>query len=289
MTISLTNVQQTEFDVLVKKAYQSKGSLIDDAVYKRMNVVGRFEQFRKMGYVVAVPQPYLDTMTPQDANFNFETATINKYAAPTAVDDVQELTVNFSVKSELAEVVGYAIRRRTDQIAIDAISSSGTSNVVAVDFGTPSTNSNLPYTKVVEVETIFDDAAVDRENKHFMFSAFQSRSLLQQIQFTNNLYSNVGQVAVNRGTMDMSNSVGLQMHVIPSMVEGGLPYSSGTIREVFAWDKRTIGFAMGKNFTTYIDRIPQNDSWLVAGIFSAGAVTIDNVGVVEVLCDEAVV
>jgi len=50
----------------------------------------------------------------------------------------------------------------------------------------------------------------------------------------------------------------------------------------------TIGVGVGQNFRTEINYLPRETSWLVNGIFSAGAVVIDNTGVLAVECDESV-
>lgn len=283
---SLTLVQQTQFDMEVKAAYQSAGALIPaNALYMKTSVIGRFVQFRKVGYVTAVPQAYLDTVTIQDPNFNFATAQINKYVAPTAVDDIQELTNNFDDRAVLASLVGMAIRRQSDQIAINALVASGTTNIIPVNFD--GSNTNLTYEKIAQVAATFATNAVPPKDRHIVITGSQDYSLMQEIQFTNNLYSNVALSTINNGTLDGSFSMGMNFHVIPDMVEGGIPTNGSGYRQCFAWAARSLGFAMGKNFETRIDYLPKETSWLVNGIFSAGAIAIDPVGIIEILCDES--
>ena len=43
---------------------------------------------------------------------------------------------------------------------------------------------------------------------------------------------------------------------------------------------------IGHDFRTEINYLPRETSWLVNGIFSAGAITIDNLGIIQVNCDE---
>jgi hypothetical protein len=71
------------------------------------------------------------------------------------------------------------------------------------------------------------------------------------------------------------------------MTEGGLP-QVGNINQVLAFHKMSTGMGIGKNFRTEINYIAQNTSWLINGIFSAGAVVIDNKGVMAVDCDTSV-
>jgi hypothetical protein len=48
----------------------------------------------------------------------------------------------------------------------------------------------------------------------------------------------------------------------------------------------STGMGIGMNFRTEVNYIPQNTSYLVNGVFSAGAVVIDNRGVLAIECDE---
>ena len=105
MPNSLSNVQQTEFDALVHAAYQSHGFLLRDTVRTKSDVLGATCQFRKIGSVVANNVAYQNTIAIQDPTFTALTATLLKYAAGTGVDEIQDLTVNFESKKELAMVV----------------------------------------------------------------------------------------------------------------------------------------------------------------------------------------
>src|SRR6478609_6609497 len=114
MSLSLSNVQQTEFDALVKIEYRSRGFILRDSVRIRTDIVGNTCQFRRVGQVIANQVAYQNTIAIQDPGFTALTATLLKYAAGTAVDEIQDLTVNFDSKRELAMVVAMAIGRRSD-------------------------------------------------------------------------------------------------------------------------------------------------------------------------------
>ncbi len=114
-------------------------------------------------------------------------------------------------------------------------------------------------------------------------SASNFRSLLAAEQFTSTFYTS------NR-VLDMAQVkqyLGFNVVIIPEMTEGGLP-KTGNIRKALAWHKQSTGMAIGHNFRTEINYLPRETSWLINGIFSAGAVVIDNRGVLEVDCDESV-
>jgi len=273
MSQSLSNVEQIYFDSLVKAEYQSNGHLLRDTIRTRYDVIGATAEFRKVGSVVAVPTAYLAAVTPQDPGYTKVSATIQKYTAPTAVDEVQEITVNFDTKMENAMLVAKALGRRADQICIDALDADPGTTVA--DGGT-----NFNYLKFIQINEFFDDNAVPHDERYVAMSGANRRSLLADDQFISSRYTQ--NWAVESG--QASSFLGFNLIIIPNMVEGGLP-QSGNINTVLAWNKASTGMAVGKNFRTEINYIAQNTSWLINGIFSAGAVVIDNEGVMAIDCD----
>lgn len=276
MSNSLTNVQQIEFDALVKAEYRSRGFLLRDTVRMKNDVIGATVEFRKVNQVIAVPTAYLAAVTPQDPGYQKEIATIVKYTAPTAVDEVQELTVNFDAKMENAMLVAQAMGRRSDQILIDAISSDPGSTIV--NGGT-----NFTYAKFADTIEFFDNNAVPLEERFVAMSAAMFRSLLNADQFISTFYTKNDVIDRAR----VREYLGFNVIIIPQMTEGGLP-QTGNIQTALAWHKMSTGMGVGKNFRTEINYIPQNTSWLINGVFSAGATVIDNRGVLAIDCDVSV-
>ena len=121
---TLSNAEQTEFDALVKIEYRSQGFILRDTVRMRTDVIGSTTQFRKVGQVIANPVAFQNTIAIQDPGFTAQTATLVKYAAGTGIDEIQDLTVNFDTKRELAALVAMAIGRRSDQILINAFAAN---------------------------------------------------------------------------------------------------------------------------------------------------------------------
>lgn len=276
MPNSLSDVAQTEFDALVKAEYHSRGFLLRDANRKRTDVIGNQVQFRKVNEVIAQETAYMASVTPQDPGYSPIVCNIVKYTAPTAVDVVEELTVNFDVKMENAMLVADALGRRSDQICIDALEADPGDSIV--DGGT-----NFTYEKYTEIIEFFDNNAVPLADRFLALSANNFKSLLQQDEFTSTFYTQ--NHVLDRGFI--REYLGVNVIVIPAMTEGGLPLAAN-IRKCFAWHKQALGMAVGHNFRTEINYLPRETSWLINGIFSAGAVVIDNRGVIEIDCNESV-
>jgi hypothetical protein len=277
MSASLTAVQQIEFDALVKAEYQSLGFLLRDTVRVRRDVIGATVSFRKVNQIQAVPTGYLQTVVIQDPNYSQTQAILQKYTAPTAVDTVQELTVNFDAKMENAMLVANALGRRSDQIIIDSLEVSPGDII-------PAGGTNMTYLKYTEIIKFFDNNAVPLPERFVAMSASNFQSLLQADQFVSTFYTQ--NRVLDKGFV--REYLGINLIIIPEMVEGGLPLDGANIRKTFAWHKQSTGMGIGHDFRTEINYLPRETSWLVNGIFSAGAVTIDNKGILEIDCDETV-
>ena len=274
MSTSLTAVQQIEFDALVKAEYQSLGFLLRDTIRVRRDVIGSSVSFRKVNQIQAVATGYLQTVVIQDPGYTQSSAILQKYTAPTAVDSVQELTVNFDAKMENAMLVANALGRRSDQIVIDSLGVNPGQTIV--NGGT-----NMTYTKYRQVIQFFDNNAVPLPERFWAMSASNFASLLADDHFVSTFYTQ--NRVLDKGFI--REFLGINVIIIPQMAEGGLPLS-GEIRKTFAWHKQSTGMGIGHDFRTEINYLPRETSWLVNGIFSAGAVTIDNLGIIEVDCDE---
>lgn len=274
MSQSLSAVQQIEFDALVKAEYASRGFLLRDSLRVKHDVIGATVEFRKVGQLVSVETAYQQSVTPQDPGYSKVSAVLAKFTTPTAVDTVQELTVNFDAKMENAMLVADAMGRRSDQITIDALTATSTTPIV--DGGT-----NLDYDKYTQIIQFFEDNAVPLGERFVAMSGNNFRSLLKQQEFTSTFFT--ANRVLDKGMV--REYLGMNIVVIPTMLEGGLS-KTGNLRTVLAWHKNSAGMGVGHNFRTEINYIPEKTSWLVNGIFSAGAVVVDDKGVLPVICDE---
>lgn len=275
MSTSLSAVEQTFFDSLVKAEYRSRGFLLRESIRFQRDVIGRTVDFRKVGQVIANKTGFMQSVTVQDPGYTKSSATLEKYTAATAVDTVQELTVNFDARMENAMLVADAMGRRSDQIIIDALNANAGDTIA--DGGT-----NFTYAKWRQIMEFFEDNAVPLGERFVAMSGSNLRSLLSEDQFINADYTR--NMILDSGKV--KEFLGFNVVVIPDMTEGGLA-KDGNIRNALAWHKMSTGAAVGHDFRTEIHYLPRETSWLVNGIFSMGAVVIDDRGVQIIECDES--
>ena len=291
MSLSLTNAQQSEFDSLVKIEYRSGGFLLRDTVRLRTDIMGNVCQFRKIGQVIANPVGYQNTIAIQDANVTTQPATLQKFAAGTGCDQIQDLTVNFDTRRELAYIVAMAIGRRSDQIILDAMKNATvlrpTITQSLVDDSVPG-ETNMTFGKLRMLVEYFDRDAVPISERYCVMSGSNLRNLLTSDRILSRFYTS-HDTAVD-GTLNYKELLGLNIRIIPDMTEGGLP-TDGTddspgIRTCFAWHKMAVGMAIGQDMRTEVSYLPRETTYFINGLFFAGATVVDNRGFFKITCDE---
>ena len=78
--------------------------------------------------------------------------------------------------------------------------------------------------------------------------------------------------------------MGFTILTIGDRDEGGVPKPS--TRSAFAWHKDSVGYAESMSQKSEVNYIPEKTSFLVSSMFSAGAVAIDDEGIVKISCTE---
>lgn len=278
MAQNLSTAFVTLFDAEVKQAYQGQAQL-RPAVRVRSGVEGSTYKFPKIGKGVAQVRIPQTDVTPLNVTYGQVTATLADYIAAEYSDIFMQAKVNFDERSELVKVVAAAIGRRQDQLILDALVASSTSNTVASSVGGASSNMNLD--KLIAAKKALDAKNVPMDNRNIIIHANNLAGMLGETKVTSSDFNTVK--ALVQG--EINTFLGFKFHVIGDRDEGGLPISSGD-RKVYAFHRDAIGMAEGIAPKTEINYIPEKTSFLVSSMFSAGAVAIDAEGIVEIVCDE---
>lgn len=278
MAINLSTAFVTLFDAEVKQAYQGSAQL-RPAVRVRSGVEGSTYKFPKIGRGVAQVRVPQTDVSPLNVTYGQVTVTLADYIAAEYSDIFMQQKVNFDERRELVQVVSNAIGRRQDQLILDALANSSTSNTVAASIG--GANTNLNVAKLREAAAKLNAKNVPMSDRHIIIHANNLSSLLSETSVTSSDFNTVK--ALVQGEVD--TFMGFKFHVIGDRDEGGLAIASGD-RKVYAFHKDAIGMAEGIAPKTEINYIPEKTSFLVASLFSAGATAIDAEGIVEITCDE---
>ena len=275
MSKTLASVAVTEFDSMVKHAYQNSG-LLKDAVTVRNNVVGDTYKFRNMGKGLANQKSTSDLVTPMDITHGFAVATLQNWNAPEYTDMFDAATVNFDEKQELASTIASSLGRRCDQLIIKAMDDE-TTYAGTVAAGT----SNLTVKKVIEAQVLLRAQGVPNANLYAAITAQGLGGLLNEEEITSVDYNNVK--ALVNGDVDTFG--GFKFVVVEDRAEGGLT-TAGDIVDSYFFSQDAVGLAIGIDIKTDVDWIADRTSWLCNGMLKAGAVSRDGLGIVKVQYDK---
>jgi hypothetical protein len=247
-------------------------------VRERANVEGSQVKFPKIGKGTATIRVPQTDVTPLNVSYSQVTATMSDYIAAEYSDIFSQQKINFDERRELVQVVSGAIGRRMDQLVIDALSGSGTALTVATTIGGAGTNMNLA--KLLEAKELLDTGNVPAQDRCMLIHASGLAALLDDTKIASSDYAAVK--ALVQGQLD--TFLGFKFITIGDRDEGGLPKPS--TRTCFAFHKDAIGMGIGMNQKTEINYVAEKTSFLVASMFSAGAVAIDAEGIVAISATE---
>jgi len=273
MAASLSTNFVTLFDAEVKQAYQAEQQL-QGMCRTRMGVVGSTVQFPKIGKGQATARiPQTDVVPLNVAHTNV-TATLADYVAPEYTDIFDQSHVNYEERQELVKVVSGAIGRRADQIKLDALAASSTTLTVGNDIG--GTDTNLNVAKIREAKRLLDGNSVPKADRFFSMHADGLSALLGETEIGSSDYNAV-RALVNG---EVNSYLGFSFVTFGDMDEGGLASDGSSDRTSFAWHKNALGYGESISQRSEINYIPEKTSWLVTAMLSAGAVAIDDEGIV---------
>ena len=276
MSVNLSPVAVTEFDSMVKHAYQN-ASLLRDAVTVRNNVVGDTYKFRAMGKGTAAARGTTSTdVSPMNVAHSLVTATLTNFVAPEFTDIFDAAEVNFDEKQELAQTIAGALGRRLDQLVIDAMDAATPGATV----GTGTTGLSPDDLVSAKIELV--KAGVGSGDLFCVLNGKGLSDLLGAEKTSSSDYANVK--ALVNGEID--TFAGFKVITMEDRSEGGLTVDGSTAEvKAYAFAKDAVGLAIGVDNKTTIDYIPEKVSFLCNGMLKAGAAIRDTAGLVEINYD----
>lgn len=276
MSRNISNVFQLAYDAEVKRAYGQKRLLAGTTREKTVEDA-KSVYFRKKGKGMASLHTPGADVRAMNVEYNQVECKLQDWEAKDYIDKFDALKFNFSEAKEAAEVAADALGLRMDQIVLDAM----TTGYDSVNHKVGASNTALTVATLRKAITLLNKEGVPSTDRHFAHSAQQLDDLLATTEVTSSDYNAV-KTLVNG---EVNTFLGLKLVMIAdNRSEGGLPKGDAANDRIgFIYHKDAVGFAMGQNIETRMDYIPEKSAYLVGGDFSAGAVVIDDKGVVGVL------
>jgi len=279
MSKSLSAAAIAAFDSMIKHAYQ-EGSKLADSVQVRTGVVGSTYRFPKLGAGLATQRITQADVIPMNLVHTNRTATLVGWNAAEYTDIFDQAAVNFDEQSALAVAIAKAIKRRRDQIIIDALEAA--SSTLTVDNDVGGTDTDLNMDKIRRADRLLGSQGIDEEEERTFAGSYNGKeALLADTEVTSVDFQPV-RALVNG---EVNQLVNFNFKWIASRTEGGLTIAS-LDRTNFAFAKSSMGMAISMDERTEVNYVPQKTSWLANGMFQAGAVDIDALGIVEITTRE---
>lgn len=289
MSKHLSQSASKEFDTMVRQAYQAKGGRIRPTIVQRTSVIGETYNFRRMGQGIAsLKTTTQSNVSPMDIDYNLITASLLNYNAAEYTDIFDQATVNFDEKQALAESIAMAIKRREDQIIIDAFTGATlpTSNVLTTK-ASGTTDKNLGVAAILKAGELLSNANAEGQ-KYMLISPAMRTSLLNDAKTTQSMYVDV-KALVSGELMEFAGFKFI--YIESSRQEGGLPTVKTAATDLEVGDRYAIayvegaaGIAIGIDMRIEVNYVPEKTSWLTNGVFRAGAAVLDPSGVVKIAC-----
>lgn len=206
----------------------------------------------------------------------FKTISFENYVTNLPIDDFEKFVTNANVRAAYSQIAVNALNRTQDQVGIDTLEATTTTNEVAV--GT----TNLPIEKIREAAYYLDLQNVPSEDRYWIGTASQKKSLLGETETTSSDYAAIK--ALVQGQID--SFYGFKFIWIGNRTEGGLTKTVNS-RVNFAWHKSALAFGYQMNPTVVVERIASAQSWSIFPKVRFGAAEILPKGIVKITCDES--
>jgi hypothetical protein len=186
--------------------------------------------------------------------------------------------VNVSEISNFAEKHQQAIMRRQDQLILDALFNSSTTNIIAAG------SAQLTVQKIAEAGAFARIENWDENDGwHIAIHANEWQYLVRQTQVASSDYNDMKPLTT--GMID--TYLGFKFHVFGELSTGGLNLTS-TTRTCFAWNAKKVGLVY--NLSPEVHVFPMVSDMYVdtVSVMQVGSQILEDAGVIKILVDESV-
>ena len=283
MSTNLSPAFETLFASEVHQAYQASRAL-QGVARMREGVVGSSVKFPKLASgTSSIRNPQSDVVPLNVASELIEVS-ISNYIAAEYSDIFDNQKVSYDERSELSTMLGNAIARRETQVLIDALEAGSPATTVPNTINTSgSSASDLNVAKILAAKKGLDAKNVPPDNRHLIIHANSLSSLLADERAISSDFQTIKALVAG----EINTFLGMQVHILGDMSEGGLIKDGSSDRFCFALHKSSLACAVGMAAKTEINYIPEKTSFLVSAMYAAGAGTIDVNGQVSIVCRES--
>lgn len=307
MSQQITEAFVQQYNTNVMMLAQQKGTRLESKV-RNETQKGKTQFFDRIGTVAAVKRTGRHAQTPQlDTPHSRRMVTIEDYEWADLVDDQDKFRMLIDPTSEYAMAAAWAFGRSKDDVIIAAalgIAQAGETGTTAVTH--PNANkyaandgaafSNLNLVTLRGVKNLMDTAEVEGK-RYIACTSLQMQALLGVTQVISSDFNTVKALVQGEVNSFMGfefirlERLNLTTSTLASPTLGTVGAGSalsGTNRACFAWAENGLLLSKGEEFQTKMsERDDKGYAMQVYCRMSLGAVRMEEVQVIEIICKEA--
>jgi len=264
----------TEFQDDVHLAYQQFGSKLRNTVRLKTNVEGETCRFQIYGEGVASQKARNGDVPVMNAAHSYANATMADWYGADYVDKLDELKVNIDERMAAAKSGAGALGRRIDYI-VNAAARLSLPSAQKVAHG----SAGFTKAKVLAALEILNKNDVpDDGERYALVGPHQWNELLNLAEFKSADYTG--------DFLPWTKGLETKKWLNTTWIMSNQLYLSGGYRYCLWYHRSAVGLGECSEIITTVDWVPQKAAYLIDNMMSAGAIRIDDEGVVEIACDD---
>ena len=271
----------TKFNTDIHLLYRQMGPLFRGLVRTDANITGSTGRFYRFGSITVGPKARNGDIPASNANTDFVTVTMADVYTLVYLDQLDLTKLSVDVRGGYVKAAGSAFGINTDQTIIGAMQ-SGRNIAYQID-QTAKVYKSLDRSAVLTISEKLDANLVPRDGKRFCAVTPHVWSALMSIdQFVRSDYNGNDDLPFKRMGMDVRSWNSIHWFVSPNL----LPGSGTSAAFCYAWHHDAVGHGINQDVITSWDWENERRAWSMSGSLSQGAVTIDDLGIIEVKVDD---
>ena len=181
---------------------------------------------------------------------------------------------NIDLRSSFATAMASAMARATDQAVVDALDAGTPTNIKYTAQGA----NGLNKAALLEAHEALNALDVPNNDRVLLISPAALTDILTDTTLISASDGQLSNIALSTGYVP--NLFGFRV------VTSNLLSADSVVRKCFAFQKQSMGAAIGKDININVSYVPQKASTLISSEMSLGSVMIDADGVVELQVTE---
>jgi hypothetical protein len=264
----------TQYEAEVHMAYQQGASRLRNAVRVKSGVVGKSDKFTRIGKGSATQKTRHGAVVPMEVDHSQVEAFLADWYAPDYVDRLDEYKIKHDERRALTQSGAFAVGRKVDELIIAAALDG-----LPADQIIGSQTAALNLDRVLDAFAAFNSGDVPDDGRRFaVVGPYQWNQLLKIDQFAKSGY--VGADA----PVWLKGAEARRWLNILWMMHTGLPGATdkGGATQSLIFHQSALGLLEGgSGVTSEINYIAEKVAFLCNNMISAGAIRIDDAGVVR--------